>query len=215
MDYAQLRTLLEPLVTGLKDAGTHTMLPTLCEELGLPAPTADGSKRERMTSSFDAVADTYLTDSACPPIPKRYRREVARRLNSEDLYGMGMLASSTTCWSGCGYWMPMTGCTCSAGSPRDCALRFSSMSVATRRTGQPKRCSTSWAPMTLPIGASRRFWRDWLRPTCDSTKPHNLAVSGSLGTILEDRRPKNRFETPTYKPPWIYLEVFGVMQWSG
>ena len=38
MDYAQLRTLLEPLVTGLKDAGTHTMLPTLCEELGLPAP---------------------------------------------------------------------------------------------------------------------------------------------------------------------------------
>ena len=45
MDYAQLRTLLEPLVTGLKDAGTHTMLPTLCEELGLPAPAADGSKR--------------------------------------------------------------------------------------------------------------------------------------------------------------------------
>ena len=42
MDYAQLRTLLEPLVTGLKDAGTHTMLPTLCEELGLPAPAADG-----------------------------------------------------------------------------------------------------------------------------------------------------------------------------
>ncbi len=35
MDYAQLRNLLEPLVTGLKDAGTHTMLPTLCEELGL------------------------------------------------------------------------------------------------------------------------------------------------------------------------------------
>ena len=33
MDYAQLRNLLEPLVTGLKDAGTHTMLPTLCEEL--------------------------------------------------------------------------------------------------------------------------------------------------------------------------------------
>lgn len=29
MDYAQLRTLPEPLITGLKDAGTHTMLPTL------------------------------------------------------------------------------------------------------------------------------------------------------------------------------------------
>jgi hypothetical protein len=25
MDYAQLRNLLEPLVTGLKDTGTHTM----------------------------------------------------------------------------------------------------------------------------------------------------------------------------------------------
>src|SRR5471032_2729539 len=104
MDYAQLRNLLEPLVTGLKDTGTHTMLPTLCEELGMPAPAADGSKRERMTSSFGAVADTGLpavarklllrhspnatmrnriqdilwSDSACPPIPKRYRRKVAR-----------------------------------------------------------------------------------------------------------------------------------------
>lgn len=60
MDYAQLRSLLEPLITGLKDAGTHTMLPTLCGELGLPAPTADGSKRERMASSFEAVGDTDL-----------------------------------------------------------------------------------------------------------------------------------------------------------
>lgn len=113
MNYAQLRNLLEPLVTGLKDAGTHPMLPTLCEESGLPAPAAGGSKRERMTSSFDAVTDTdppavarkllvrhppnattrnqiqeiLWSDSACPPIPKRYRREVARRLSSEDLYG--------------------------------------------------------------------------------------------------------------------------------
>ncbi|MCE1184333.1 MAG: hypothetical protein LWW92_01830 [Rhodocyclales bacterium] len=113
MDYAQLRMLLELVVTGLKDLVTHTMLPTLCKELGLPAPAADGSKRERITSSFDAVKDTDLpevarkllvrhppdattrnriqdilwSDSACPPIPKRYRREVARRLNSEDLYG--------------------------------------------------------------------------------------------------------------------------------
>lgn len=113
MDYAQLRSLLEPLITGLKDAGTHTMLPTLCEELGLPAPTTDGSKRERMASSFEAVGDTDLpavarkllvrhppnattrnqiqdilwSDSVCPPIPKRYRREVARRLNGEELYG--------------------------------------------------------------------------------------------------------------------------------
>jgi hypothetical protein len=96
----------------LKDAGTHTVLPTLCEEFGLPAPATDGSKRERMASSFEAVADTDLpavackllvrhppsattrnqiqdilwSDSACRPIPKRYRREVARRLNREELY---------------------------------------------------------------------------------------------------------------------------------
>lgn len=113
MDYVQLRSLLAPLIMALKDAGTHTMLPTLCEELGLPVPATDGSKRDRMTSSFEATADADLpavarkllvrhppnattrnqiqdilwSDSGCPPIPKRYRREVARRLNSEELYG--------------------------------------------------------------------------------------------------------------------------------
>jgi hypothetical protein len=29
--------VLEPLITGLKDAGTHAMLPMLCEGLGQPA----------------------------------------------------------------------------------------------------------------------------------------------------------------------------------
>jgi very-short-patch-repair endonuclease len=113
MNYTQLRKVLGPLVIGLKDAGPNTALPILCEELGLPPPVSDGSKRDRMTASFGAVADTDLpavaskllvrhppnattrnqiqdilwSDSNCPPIPKRYRREVARRLNSEDLYG--------------------------------------------------------------------------------------------------------------------------------
>lgn len=113
MDYAQLRNLLEPLITGLKDAGPHTVLPRICEQLGLPSPPDDGSKRERMSASFEAVADIDLptvarkllecrppnattrnqiqdilwSDSLCPPIPKRYRREVARRLNREELYG--------------------------------------------------------------------------------------------------------------------------------
>lgn len=112
MDYVQLRSLLAPLIMALKDAGTHTMLPTLCEELGLPVPATDGSKRDRMTSSFEATADADLpavarkllvrhppnvttrnqiqdilwSDSGCPPVPKRYRREVAQRLNSEELY---------------------------------------------------------------------------------------------------------------------------------
>lgn len=113
MDYTKLRMLLEPLIMGLKDVGTHAMLPTLCKELGLPAPVTDGSKRERMSVCFDATVDTDLPvvarkllerhppnattrnqiqdvlwgDSACPAIPKRYRREVAQRLNGEDLYG--------------------------------------------------------------------------------------------------------------------------------
>lgn len=50
MDYSQLRSMLRPLVEGLKDVRTHAMLPVLCEELGLPAPDYDGSKRERMTA---------------------------------------------------------------------------------------------------------------------------------------------------------------------
>jgi hypothetical protein len=48
MNLAQLRNALEPLVIGLKDAGSHTVLPSLCEELGLPPPDHDESKRERM-----------------------------------------------------------------------------------------------------------------------------------------------------------------------
>jgi hypothetical protein len=32
MDSAQLRRMLEPLGAYFKDAGTHTVLPTLCEE---------------------------------------------------------------------------------------------------------------------------------------------------------------------------------------
>lgn len=112
MNFAQLRGLLEPLVVALKDAGPHPMLPILCEQLGLPAPMPDGSKRERISASFKAVADAELpevarkllihhppnattrnqvqdllwSDSSSPPIPKRYRRDVARRLNSEELY---------------------------------------------------------------------------------------------------------------------------------
>lgn len=52
VDYAQLRGLLEPLVTALKDAGTHAILPSLCEELGLSVPAAGGSRRDRMNVTF-------------------------------------------------------------------------------------------------------------------------------------------------------------------
>ena len=113
MDYTQLRSLLSPLIIALKDVGSHSTLPTLCEELGLPAPVANGTKRDCMASSIEAVADTDLPAIACklldfrppaaatrnqiqdllwsdrggPSIPKRYRREVARRLSGEELYG--------------------------------------------------------------------------------------------------------------------------------
>lgn len=113
MDYAQLRSLLDPLITALKDISTHSTLPTLCEKIGLPAPVTDGTKYDRIASSFEAAADADLpaiarrllvynppdattrnqiqdllwSDSPGPSIPKRYRREVARRLNDEKLYG--------------------------------------------------------------------------------------------------------------------------------
>ncbi|GEM_PF-3450689 len=113
MDLVGLRKILEPLIVGLKDAGTHTMLPAFCEELGLPAPDLEGSKRERIEASFNTVTDEELpavalrflakrrpgavtrnriqeilwADSAYPQIPKRIRREIARAMESEGLYG--------------------------------------------------------------------------------------------------------------------------------
>ncbi|WP_159275762.1 AbiJ-related protein [Variovorax boronicumulans] len=113
MDLALLRHMLAPLVEALKDAGTHAELPSLCEGLGLPHPDSEGSKRERMIASFNALADADLpntaqrflkrhppsaatrnviqdilwADSACPEIPKRFRREVAQAVDIEDLFG--------------------------------------------------------------------------------------------------------------------------------
>lgn len=113
MNYKELRNRLSPLVAALKDAGTHTELPVLCEELGLPSLPTDGSKRQRISTSFDLVSDRDLpavawkllelhppsathrnqiqdimwSDGSYPSITKRSRREVARRLNSFELYG--------------------------------------------------------------------------------------------------------------------------------
>jgi very-short-patch-repair endonuclease len=113
MNFHELRRLLEPLVLALKDVCGHADLRGMCNELGLPAPPAEGTKRERITSSYEKVTDADLptiawnllarrppkattrnqiqdilwTDSACPSIPKRHRRELARKLNHEDLYG--------------------------------------------------------------------------------------------------------------------------------
>jgi len=111
MDSARLRDVLRPLIVVLKDAGTHEVLPIICERLGLPVPACEGSKRERMISSFDALHDAELSRVAehflelhppgpcvrnkiqdilwtdfTPEIPKRFRREVARALAVDDIY---------------------------------------------------------------------------------------------------------------------------------
>ncbi len=112
MDLARLRDAILPHIIALKDAGTHETLPTICAKLGLPVPGQEGSKRERMISSFNALASAHLpavaerlleihpplpsvrneiqeilwSDTAVPEIPKRFRRELARELSVEDLY---------------------------------------------------------------------------------------------------------------------------------
>ena len=112
MDLVRLRSVLEPFIISLKDAGTHPDLPSICEELGLPKPDAGDSKRERMTASFNALADSDLpavaekflsrrppsaatrnlmqdilwSNRAGPTIPKRFRREVAKAIECEGLY---------------------------------------------------------------------------------------------------------------------------------
>lgn len=113
VDFARLRDMLAPLIENLKDAGTHTVLPSICEELGLPSPDPEGSKRERMIASLNALPDADLADTAqrflkrhppppatrnaiqdilwagsvCPEIPKRFRREVAQAVDIEELFG--------------------------------------------------------------------------------------------------------------------------------
>lgn len=111
MDFPRLRNILQPYIVGLKDAGTHDTLPTICDELGLP--TCDtGSKRERMTAAFDGLSDEDLSgvaerfldlhpprasvrneiqdilwaDGGAPSIARRFRREIARALSIEDIY---------------------------------------------------------------------------------------------------------------------------------
>ena len=104
MDLARLRQILGPFIEALKDLETHERLGSLCERLGLPNPDGVGSKRDRMRSSFTALADDDLpkvainllefhppnpsdrnqiqdliwADLPAPSIPKRYRRELAR-----------------------------------------------------------------------------------------------------------------------------------------
>ena len=81
MDQSRLRDSLYPLIVGLKDAGTHDTLPAICESLGLPAPAAEGSKRDRMIAALEALADGNLPDVArrllhLHPPPSSVRNEI-------------------------------------------------------------------------------------------------------------------------------------------
>ena len=112
MDLALLRETLGPQILSLKDSVTHAALPQLCESLGLPLTDVEGSKRDRMLASWEALADEDLpnvaaqflrrhyvnssirnviqdilwSDEYCPHIPKRYRRELAHSLEKQELY---------------------------------------------------------------------------------------------------------------------------------
>lgn len=112
MDYTPLRRRLHDLIGGLKDLATHDRLADLCEQLGLPSPGTEGSKRDRLYASIDAAPDAdlagiaklYLSGfardaatrneiqelvwalSPSPEVPVRFRREVAQALEEEPLY---------------------------------------------------------------------------------------------------------------------------------
>lgn len=112
MELARLKSVLRPLVVALKDAGTHTELPTICERLGLPSTEVSGSKRERLLASFESVLDNDVpkvaqrlleyhppdaatrnqiqellwSDFSVPEVPKRYRRDLARSFSTTDLF---------------------------------------------------------------------------------------------------------------------------------
>jgi very-short-patch-repair endonuclease len=111
MNPTPLRDLLRPHILGLKDTGTLESLPTVCANIGLPPPGQEGSKRQRMTTSFDALSDADLprvaerllevhpplaldrnkiqdllwANTASPEIPKKFRREIARALDAEGI----------------------------------------------------------------------------------------------------------------------------------
>lgn len=111
MDFVELRKALYFYIEKLKNIATDKELPGICEELGLPSPPAEGTKREKIALSFDTLPDVALPNLAerllvrFPPsaekrneiqdvlwssvagleIPKRTRREVARVLQIDDI----------------------------------------------------------------------------------------------------------------------------------
>jgi hypothetical protein len=88
VDLVRLRNVLGPLIVGLKDSGTHGMLPSICANLGLPSPEPSGSKRERMMASFDALSDDDLPHVA-QHFLKQPRRRTSIYSHSTIIFGHG------------------------------------------------------------------------------------------------------------------------------
>lgn len=112
MDLIRLREVLANEIAAMSNSVTHTVIPALCEDLGLPIPDAAMTKRERLEWSAAQVSDLNLPHTArqmlvkCrpdaptrnaiqdilwenesyPTIPKRARRELAQALDPTDLY---------------------------------------------------------------------------------------------------------------------------------
>jgi hypothetical protein len=109
IESVSLRELLRGSIIGLSQRGTHIQLDDFCKQLGLPTST-EGSKRDRMTASYDAASDADLPKVAenflnsfppsperrnaiqdavwatrnLPEIPLRFRHELSRALGGAD-----------------------------------------------------------------------------------------------------------------------------------
>ena len=136
MDLVLLRQLVGGVITTLGDHYTHEKLGEACRRLGLPEPPGEdeGTKRQRVQTSFAALPDGALPDvteriltGGGPPepdattrnaiqdvlwagqgaveIPRKARREIARDLD------LGDLALSPTgsrrSWTALGCWVPL------------------------------------------------------------------------------------------------------------
>ncbi len=117
MDFVRLDCLLRNYILQLKDSLSHRKLPGMCAELGLPPPPPEEghTKQQRIEASLQSLPqgempkvarailifhrpepqvryemeEVLWADVTSPEIPKRYRHEVGRTLDPEDLYQDG------------------------------------------------------------------------------------------------------------------------------
>ncbi len=112
MDVVRLRNVISCNITALKDTVSHVDIPQFCRKLSLVEPTMEqgGTKRERLDAAVTNTPDTALVGVAerllaenvlsakdrnviqdliwpsGPPIPKRFRHDIARKLDIDDLF---------------------------------------------------------------------------------------------------------------------------------